>query len=102
MTPSFCFVVDDGALLPARVSPQYCPWSKFDFNNTIKIKFIWDGECPVEYRIEAAVVTLRSRSACPPETDVPAFFRGSAHEPRRKRMMPEKSTAPPPSSMNCW
>jgi hypothetical protein len=29
---------------PAVITPHYGPWSKFDLNNTIKIKFIWDGE----------------------------------------------------------
>ena len=39
-----CFVMPDEALFPRHLAPQYGPWSKFDLNNTIKIKFICHGE----------------------------------------------------------
>jgi hypothetical protein len=40
------------------MAPHYGPRSKFDLNNTIKIKFICQGECSIEAAITGVFVTL--------------------------------------------
>src|SRR4051812_47476600 len=45
---------------------NYRPWSKFDLNNTIKIKFICDGEWSIEQTIARSRATGCSRSSATP------------------------------------
>src|SRR5688572_14936476 len=61
VTPFCCFVIATRPCFPAVDAPQYRPWSKFDLNNTIKIKFICDGEWSIELTIKVTTATFDSR-----------------------------------------
>src|SRR5262249_30367533 len=41
--------------------PPYAAGSKIGLNNTIKIRFICNGECSIELTIQSVVVTVHSR-----------------------------------------
>src|SRR5437762_7296538 len=78
MTPHCCLVVDDEALIPRR-NATLGAWSKFDLNNTIKIKFIWDGEWSIEDTIRDIAVMLCSRcTRAAQKSDDPGKINGAA------------------------
>ena len=76
VTPSFCRFLIARPCSPVMCQPT--PWSKFDLNNTIKIKFICEGE----WEIDATMTGLaRNESFTMPSLGRAAhgrFFRSRA------------------------